>query len=335
MQGSARGEAHLDLQHYARLLKARGVILAVCSKNDVALATAAFDQHPDMALRREDFAAFLVNWADKAENLQRIAAQLNLGLDSLVFVDDNPAQRARIREALPMVAVPELPEDPALYVRCLAAAGYFEAVAFTAEDRDRARSYAADANRADLRACAQTMDDYLRGLEMRLQAGAVRPVDMTRTVQLIGKTNQFNTTGRRYAADEIDALAADGGLALQFRLVDRFGDNGLVSVMVLERCHARAGAFELGNWVMSCRVFGRQLEVEAMNFAVEQLRARGARALYGRYVPTARNAVIANLFEQLGFQRETCARPPASRWRLEIDTYRPVITCISRMECLT
>jgi FkbH-like protein len=332
--GSARGEAHHELQHHARLLAQRGVILAVCSKNDPALAETVFEEHPAMALRRQDFAAFIANWDDKATNLQRIAAQLNIGLDSLVFVDNSPAERARIRESLPMVAVPELPDDPAGYVRCLSGAGYFEAVSFTAEDGQRAHGYVADAQRSELRAAAQSMEAYLRGLDMRLHAGVVRPLDLPRAAQLIAKTNQFNATGRRYGPEDIRALAADGGIALQFRLADRFGDNGLVSVMLLVPLAAESGAYELGNWVMSCRVFGRQLEAEALNVAVEQLRARSARTLYVQYVPTPRNGPMADLFSRLGFSRAPCVDPEttATRWLLEIEAYRPSATCIARMD---
>ncbi len=167
-EGSAAGEAHLALQHYARQLKERGVVLAVCSKNDVKIAEAAFRDHPEMALRRSDFAAFEANWDDKAQNLKAIAAKLNIGVDSLVFVDDNPIERARVRQSLPTVAVPEMPEDPAHYVRCLADAGYFEAIAFTAEDRGRAEAYAANAEREALLGSAESMDDFLRGLAMMM-----------------------------------------------------------------------------------------------------------------------------------------------------------------------
>src|SRR5882724_2833755 len=164
-EGSAVGEAHLALQRYVKQLKERGVILAVCSKNDLATAEAAFREHPEMLLRRSDIAAFLANWDDKAENLNAIATRLNIGIDSLVFVDDNPVERARIRESLPAVAVPELPDDAAHYVRCLSDAGYFEAVTFTSEDQHRAELYAANAEREASLVSAQSMDDVLRWLE--------------------------------------------------------------------------------------------------------------------------------------------------------------------------
>lgn len=332
-EGSALGEAYLAVQRYARRLKERGIILAVCSKNDPAIAEAAFREHPEMVLKRSDFAAFVANWGDKAENLRAIADHLNIGLDSLVFVDDNPVERARVRESLPLVAVPELPDDPALYVRTLADAGYFEAVSFTAEDRSRAESYAANAEREALKSVAQSMDDFLRGLQMTVEYGPARPVDLPRVTQLLNKTNQFNTTTRRYAAEEVSELATSAeALVLQFRLLDRFGDNGLVSVMILRRASDEADALEIDNWVMSCRVFGRQLEFEAMTIAVEAARAAGACALCARYLPTDRNGVISGLFESLGFSRlpAPADAADASRWRLALADYAPRPTFIAR-----
>src|SRR5208283_4850446 len=188
-------------------------------KNDAKVAEAAFRDHPEMVLRRSDIAAFLANWDDKALNLKAIAARLNIGIDSLVFVDDNPVERARVRQSLPMVAVPELPEDAAHYVRCLAEAGYFEAVAFTSEDRERAQQYAANAEREALLGSAESMDEFLRGLNMSLLFGPFTEVDHARVVQLVNKTNQFNTTTRRYASEEVEhAASRPEVLTLQFRL---------------------------------------------------------------------------------------------------------------------
>jgi len=332
-EGSALGEAYLAMQRYAKRLSERGIILAVCSKNDPAIAEAAFRDHPEMVLKRTDVAAFVANWGDKAENLRTIAAQLNIGLDSLVFVDDSPAERARVRESLPMVAVPELPDDPARYVRVLADAGYFEAVSFTAEDRIRAKAYSANAQREAARSVAQSMRDFLQGLQMTAEYGQARPVDLPRITQLLNKTNQFNTTTRRYTPEEVLQLAMSAdACVLQFRLRDRFGDNGLVSVMILRPAPDDAAALEIDNWVMSCRVFGRQLEEEAMNIAVETARARGARVLRARYVPTDRNGVIAGLFESLGFTREHQEAGGGGRWSLALADYVPRSTFIARKE---
>jgi FkbH-like protein len=323
-EGSAVGEAHLALQYYAKQLKERGVILAVCSKNEAAIAEAVFDDHPEMLLRRSDIAAFLANWDDKTENLKAIATGLNIGIDSLVFVDDNPVERARIRQSLPMVAVPELPEDTAQYVRCLADAGYFEAVAFTSEDRDRAQQYAANAERDALLKSTQSMDEFLRGLKMSVRFGPFMAVDQPRVVQLINKTNQFNTTTRRYTSEEIAYITdLPDALTLQFRLFDRIGDNGLVSTMILRPTHDHQDVLEIENWVMSCRVFGRQLEFEAMNIVVEAARQRGARALVADYIATAKNNVISALYPSLGFVAVNQTAPPsgATRWFLDLADY--------------
>lgn len=323
-EGSAEGEAHLALQRYAKYLKERGVILAICSKNEAAIAEAVFDDHPEMVLRRSDIAVFQANWNDKAENLKAIATRLNIGIDSLVFVDDNPVERARIRQSLPMVAVPEMPEDVAQYVHCVANAGYFEAIAFTAEDRDRARQYAENAQREALLQSAQSMDEFLRGLKMSVRFGPFTAVDQGRIVQLINKTNQFNTTTRRYTAAEIaDVANLPEAMTLQFRLVDRIGDNGLVSAMILRPAADHDDALEIENWVMSCRVFGRRLEFEAMNIVVEAARQRGACALVADYIPTSKNNVIGALYPSLGFSAvdQSSAANKATRWFLNIADY--------------
>ena len=333
-EGSALGEAYLALQRYVLQLKARGIIIAICSKNDPAIAETVFRDHPEMVLRRPDIAVFVANWNDKAENLKAIAERLNIGLDSLVFVDDNPVERARIRESFPMVAVPELPEDAALVVRCLADAGYFEAVSFTRDDQQRAGQYAANAEREALLGSSESMGDFLRGLRMSVVFGSVTTVDLARVTQLINKTNQFNPTTRRYTAEELAAIAAAPEVVtLKFRLLDRFGDNGLISVLILRPELGQADVLEIESWVMSCRVFGRDLEFEAMNIAVEIARRRGARAFRANYIPTAKNGVISNLYPSLGFTRVNPAPPAdgAIRWSLDLTEYVDRKTHIVRL----
>lgn len=332
-QGSGVGEAHLGLQAYAKRLSERGIVLAVCSKNDPAIAEAAFD-HPEMLLRRGDFAAFVANWTDKATNLRAIAKALNLGLDALVFVDDNPVERAQVRSRLPEVAVPELPADPALYVRTIAAAGYFEAVAFTADDKARAGQYAANLERESLAAevagASGDMDAFLDALGMTVEYGPVDAVNLARVTQLLNKTNQFNTTTIRRTEAEVAAIAGNpDGVTLQFRLADKFGDNGIVSVMLLEPAADEDGgdALDLVNWVMSCRVFGRQLEEEALNILAETARARGVAEIRARLVPTEKNGVIADLFPRLGF-----APAGEGRWTLPLAAHDARATRIRRKE---
>ena len=332
-EGSGVGEAYLALQRYAKLLKDRGILLAVCSKNDIATAEAAFLEIPEMLLKRSDFAALVVNWNDKVENLQVIARQLNIGIDSLVFVDDNPVERAFVRERLPLVAVPELPADPANYVRCIAEAGYFEAVSFTQEDKERAVQYSTNSKREDLRLTTSDLDTFLRQLDMSVIFGPVTSLNVARATQLINKTNQFNTTTIRRTESEVQMLASQpGSLLLQFRLIDRFGDNGLVSVMLLTQAEEDFGVLDLINWVMSCRVFGRQLEDEAMNILVETARDRGVHTLRAAFIPTAKNAVIRELFGRLGFSKtEAEPGPDASiLWALKLEDYVPRPTWIIR-----
>jgi FkbH-like protein len=331
-QGSAEGEAYAALQRYAQQLAQRGIILAVCSKNEARIAEEVFDKHPEMILKRAQIAAFVANWEPKPGNLQQIAKQLNIGLDALVFVDDNPVERAAVRQALPMVAVPELPPDPAQYVRCIAAAGYFEAVAFTADDQQRSEQYVANASRDALLASGSDLQEFLTNLQMTVVYGPARDVDLTRVTQLINKTNQFNTTTRRYSGEEVTRASRDpGGLVLQLRLIDRFGDNGLVSVMILSPHPLDTGVLQIDTWVMSCRVFGRELEFEAMNIAVEWAREHGARALRGDFIPTAKNAVIANLYPELGFvSTDSSAATDAQSWEVQTAHYQPRRTHITR-----
>jgi FkbH-like protein len=229
--------------------------------------------------------------------------------------------------------VPELPADPALWVRCLADAGYFEAVAFTDEDRARNEQYAANASRDSLRDLSQSVDEFLAGLEMCVTAGPIRPVDLTRVTQLINKTNQFNPTTRRYTAPEVSAFASsDSCLTLQFRLADRFGDNGLVSAMLLRADGHDPTVLEIDTWVMSCRVFGRQLEAEALNIAVDACRQRGARQLRADFLPTAKNGVVAKLYPSLGFVPSPTEPSPdgGSRWILNLSDYVRRETPIAR-----
>jgi len=321
-QGSPGGEAFLAFQRYAALLSRRGIILAVCSKNDPAVAEAAFG-HTEMALQRSDIAAFVANWEDKASNLRRIAQMLGIGLDSLVFVDDNPAEREIIRRELPEVAVPELPDDVAHYPARLAAAGYFEAVSFTTDDAARGRNYALNAARELALSQATDMEGYLRSLTMVLHVIPIGPAERARCTQLINKTNQFNLTTRRYSEAEVARIAdSAGALALAFRLRDKFGDNGLISV-VLARPDPELNDDELliDSWLMSCRVLGRQVECAVLEVLGRAARQAGYRALVGQYRRTERNAMVAEHYPNLGFEQHPLVHdgePDASYWRYDL-----------------
>ena len=301
-QGSARGEAFLAIQQAALALRERGIILAVCSKNDDDVARQPFRDHPDMPLKESDIAAFVANWGDKATNLRAIAAALNIGLDSLVFLDDNPVERAQVRRELPMVAVPELPADPALYPRALLAAGYFEAVAFAQEDRARADQYRANAERAAF-AGTSDMAGYLVSLDMAADFRPFDAVNRARIAQLINKSNQFNLTTRRYTEAQVAALEADNGkVTMQVRLVDRFGDNGMISVVVIDTAGGD-GRWDIDTWLMSCRVLGRLMEEAVLDQIAGAARRGGATTLTGRYIPSVKNKMVADHYAKLGFVR--------------------------------
>jgi len=326
-QGSALGEAFLSVQSYAVELSERGVILAVCSKNDEHVALDAFERHPEMILTRKQVASFVANWDDKATNLRRIASELNIGLDSLVFVDDNPFERSLVRQELPMVGVPEPPEDPALVPRCIADAGYFESLAITPEDRERSQQYFSNRERSELQSGATDMEGYLRSLEMRLQWGNFDKINLQRTVQLINKTNQFNLTTKRYSEDEILAVMEDPeAFGIYLRLLDRFGDNGIISIVIGKRV---ADAVLLDTWLMSCRVLGRQIEQATLNVVSEEARRLGVRRIVGEYHPTAKNNMVKDLYLKLGFDSLGENIADHGKYALMLDDFVPIKTHIT------
>ena len=330
-QGSAEGEAFLALQAYALDQARRGIILAVCSKNDEANALAPFDQHPEMLLKRADLACFVANWDDKARNIREIAKRLNIGLDSLVFVDDNPFERNLVRAELPMVAVPELPDEPALYARCLAEAGYFEGVGVTDEDRERTRQYQANAARESFQTEATDLESYLRGLEMQLVWRRFDRIGMARIVQLINKTNQFNLTTRRYTQAEVEQVVEDErAFGLQLRLLDRFGDNGIIAI-VIGRVD-EAGIALIDTWLMSCRVLGRGVEQATLNLAAAEARRLGGRLLIGEYRPTAKNSMVREHYAKLGFAPAGDAPEGGSRWSCDLEAFTPSSSFIHIVE---
>lgn len=327
--GSAVGEAHLHVQQTALALRERGIVLAVCSKNDEQVARSVFRSHPEMLLHEEHIAVFQVNWQDKAANLRAIAESLNLGVDALVLLDDSAAERAQVREALPVVAVPELPDDPALFGDTLLAAGYFEAIAFTDEDRRRADQYGSGAARASVLVAASDLASYLRSLNMKLVCGTFDPMSAARVEQLVNKTNQFNLTTRRYTRREVDAFEqSPSAHTLQARLIDRFGDNGIIAVVI---CIAEGRDWVIDTWLMSCRVLNRGVEHALLGCLVERAGADGVRWLIGEYRPTQRNGMVAGHYARLGFQRLS-EDETGSSWRLDVATYVPSPVSIQVMD---
>jgi FkbH-like protein len=322
-QGSAEGEAYLAFQRYVAGLGQRGVILAVCSKNDGTIAQSVFEQHPEMQLRPSDIACFVANWSDKASNLRTIARTLNIGLDALVFVDDNPVERSIIRRELPEVAVPEMPDDVAFYPEVLASAGYFETAAITADDFIRSQSYRGNARRVAATESATDMDGFLQSLEMTLLANRIGAIDRPRAAQLINKSNQFNLTTVRRTVEELEALVEDPEvIALSLRLRDSFGDNGLISVLLARKDPAWSpDELLIDTWLMSCRVLGRGVEAAALGVLVNEAARTGATAVIGEFRPTGRNALVQDHYPRLGFSQidaPKSAPAGATFWRLPL-----------------
>lgn len=301
-QGDATGEAHLSIQKFALMLRERGIVLAVSSKNTDEVARIPFREHPEMLLKEEHFAVFQANWNDKATNIKAIASELSLGLDSMVFLDDNPVERELVRRHLPEVAVPELPEDPALYQRTLAAAGYFEATAFSEEDRGRAEMYQSNARRAAIQKQVDGLEEYLASLDMEIQFAPFDPIGRARICQLINKSNQFNLTTRRYSEAGVVAVEQDPSIfSMQIRLVDSFGDNGMISVIICRP--GEPGVWEIDTWLMSCRVLGRKVEQMVLREIVARAQEAGVHTLVGTFRPTEKNALVRDHYQNLGFAK--------------------------------
>jgi FkbH-like protein len=319
-QGDALGEAFVTMQQTARLLRQRGIILAVCSKNDESNARAPFREHPDMVLREEDIAVFQANWQDKASNLEAIARALDIGTDSLVFLDDNPAEREQVRQALPEVAVPELTQDASDYAAILLAGGYFETVSFTGDDRARAAQYQANAQRAQLAGAARDMGEYLASLEMVITFTPFDATGRSRIAQLTQRSNQFNLTTRRYDEAAIGTFEQrSDAFTLQVRLADRFGDNGMISVII---CVEKEGEWEIDTWLMSCRVLNRRVEQAVLDVLTASARHRGIQRLVGRYIPTEKNGMVRDHYAKLGFQAAG-TQDGADLWVLETVSRKP------------
>lgn len=315
-QGGAEGEAFLAFQQYAKALKQRGVLLAVCSKNEEKTAKEPFEKHPEMALKLDDISCFLADWTDKAANLREIARRLGIGLDSLVFVDDNPAERALARRLVPDVAVPELPDDPAGFIQALEPHRHFQTLALAKEDLERAKYYRADAERAQALGGSANVEDFLRSLSMKALVAPLSPLSLERAAQLVNKSNQFNLTTRRRSAAELAALAADPGwLTRTISLRDRFGDNGLIGVLLAK---IEGDALVLDTWLMSCRVLKRGVETLANNHLARWALCRGLARLVGEYVPTPKNGLVREHYRALGYARTSEDATGRTLWELPL-----------------
>ncbi|MBR5420977.1 MAG: HAD family hydrolase [Lachnospiraceae bacterium] len=296
------GHAFYDFQLWLKELKERGMLLAVCSKNDEDKAKEPFEKHPEMVLKLTDFAVFVANWEDKAGNIRHIRELLDLGLDSFVFIDDNPFERELVRSMLPEVTVPELPEDPALYVEYLSSLNLFETASHSAADAARTGQYRAEAARRSTQAEYADYDDYLKALEMQAECASFTPFHYPRIAQLSQRSNQFNLRTVRYTEEDIRRIAEDEQYStIYFCLKDKFGDHGLISAVIMKR---EGEDFFIDTWIMSCRVLKRGMEEFIINKVMEEAAKAGAKRVIGEYLPTPKNGMVKEIYSKMGFTPE-------------------------------
>jgi FkbH-like protein len=300
---SPRGEAFKAFQRHILTLKQRGVILAACSKNDHARAIEPFEKHPEMLLQLDDFVSFQANWEPKSDNLRRIAAELNLGLDSFVFADDNPAEIEIVRQFAPEVTTLLLGPDPADYPGQLQDGRWFDIRSLTAEDSQRTAQYRAEAARRSHQADGADMGSYLESLQMEATVSPFTAIDVPRLFQLINKSNQFNLTTRRRTEAEVESLIGNpDAVTLAVRLSDRFGEHGLISIVI---GHQHRDTLDIDTWLMSCRVLKREVEQVVLNEIARQAADRGCQTLRGTYLPTPKNEMVRDFYPTMGFQQDT------------------------------
>ncbi len=293
------GMSYTEFQSYLKRLTGLGIMLNVCSKNEEKIAKQGFTDRKEAPLSVDDFICFKANWEPKHMNIAAIAKEINIGEDSLVFIDDNPAEREIVRKSLPTVTVPEVscPED---YIKAIDRAGYFEITSFTKDDAKRNEMYKQNAQRAAAESAFTDYNDYLLSLEMTGEIGPFSTAHCERITQLINKTNQFNFTTRRYAQSEVEEIIADrtNYISAYAKLIDKFGDNGITTCLIASVEGTNAN---IDLWVMSCRVFKRHLEYAVFDYLIAKCKEMGVKTITASYLPTAKNVIIKDFYESIGF----------------------------------
>lgn len=315
------GKAFSEFQYWVKKLKNRGIIVAICSKNTESVAKEPFEKHPDMVLHLDDISVFVANWENKADNIRLIQSVLNIGFDSMVFLDDNPFERNMVRENIPEITVPELPEDPAEYLEFLYSQNLFETITFSNEDTERTKLYQVEAQRNIAQHKFTNEDDFLKSLEMVSLVQPFNKFNTPRVAQLSQRSNQFNLRTMRYTEADIEKMADDKNyLAFTFTLDDKFGENGLICVIILKK-ETEKIAF-IDTWFMSCRVLKRGMENFVLNTIVDAANQNGFEYLKGEYIPTAKNEMVKGHYESLGFVAEN------GYWLLNVIDYKKKATFI-------
>lgn len=315
--GLGIGKAYTEFQEWVKKLKNRGIIIAVCSKNDEDKAKEPFEKNPEMVLRLDDIAVFVANWENKADNIRTIQQILNIGFDSMVFLDDNPFERNMVRENVPGVCVPELPEDPGDYLEYLYSLNLFETASYSAGDKDRTKQYQTEATRVQAAQKFTNEADFLKSLDMVSVVEGFTPFNTPRVAQLSQRSNQFNLRTVRYTDGEIAALgASDKHVCLSFTLEDKFGDNGLICVIIMEKRDAKT--LFVDTWFMSCRVLKRGMENFTLNTMVEYAKEHGFERIVGEYIPTLKNGMVKEHYPNLGFKAIG-----ENLYELDVNAYEP------------
>jgi FkbH-like protein len=309
------GKAFTEIQHWLKKLKDRGIILAVCSKNTESVALGPFKEHADMVLKQNDIAVFVANWENKVDNIYTIQSVLNISFESMVFLDDNPFERNMVREAIPNITVPELPEDPADYLEYLYTLNLFETTSFSNADSKRTGYYQAEAERAILQNNYKDENAFLISLEMVAQVSPFNKFNIPRVAQLSQRSNQFNLRTIRYTESDIEKLGTQNDIfTFTFTLTDKYGDNGLICVVILKEEDKRT--LFINTWFMSCRVLKRGMENFTLNKIANFAKQSGYTRLKGEFIPTTKNEMVKTHYEKLGFKKQS------NYWILDIKEYQ-------------
>ena len=296
------GKAFSEFQYWIKKLKNRGIIVAVCSKNSELVAKEPFEKHPDMVLHLEDISVFIANWENKADNIRQIQRILNIGFDSMVFLDDSAFERNLVRENIPEIIVPELPEDPADYLEYLYTLNLFETVSFSNEDAERTRFYQIEAQRNSIQQKFTNEDDFLKSLNMVSLVESFNKFNTPRVAQLSQRSNQFNLRTARYTEEDITKLAlSTDHFTFTFTLEDKFGDNGLICVVILVKENTQT--LFIDNWFMSCRVLKRGMENFVLSTIADFAKKKGFASLKGEYIPTSKNVIVKDHYFNLSFEK--------------------------------
>ena len=316
------GKAFTEFQYWIKKLQQRGIIVAVCSKNTESVAREPFEKHPDMVLKLDDIAVFVANWQNKADNIRHIQSILNISFDSMVFLDDNPFERNIVLENIAGITVPDLPEDPAEYLEFLYPLNLFETVSFSNEDEGRTKQYQIEAERSILQKTFTNEDDFLQSLNMQSVVEPFNKFNTPRVAQLSLRSNQFNLRTIRYSEADIENIGADDNyFSFSFTLEDKFGNNGLICVIILSKISI--DTLFIDTWLMSCRVLKRGMENFVLNTIVHFAKDKGYQFLQGEYIPTAKNEMVKLHYSNLEFEKKE------GNWILNTAFYQQKKTFIS------